>query len=163
MSQPVEGSELRRVAGHFPTGVSVVTATAADGRPCGLTVNSFTSVSLEPPLVLVCISTAARAHVCIEARRAFGVNVLSEGQEAIARAFASTVEDKFGQLEHHPSPAGHPLFAGIHAWLDCEVVEHGHGGVTHTIFIARVTGLGVGSGRPLVFHAGRYTKLATER
>lgn len=161
MTGDVPGLELRRVAGHFPTGVTVVTTTDA-GRPCGITVNSFASVSLEPPLVLVSISRAARAYACIEASGRFAVNVLAEGQERLARIFASTSEGKFEGLTFSPSPSGNPLLAGIHAWLDCDVVERHPGGRTHTIYVARVGRLATGSGRPLVFYAGAYTRLEAD-
>jgi flavin reductase (DIM6/NTAB) family NADH-FMN oxidoreductase RutF len=153
----VDGSDLRRVAGAFATGVTVVTARHA-GAPCGLTVNSFASVSLEPPLVLVCISRAARAQGCIEASGGFAVNVLAADQEPIARLFASLEEDKFAAVEHRPSPRGNPLIAGACAWLDCEIVAS-HPGGTHTIHVGRVTALESTSRPPLVFHRGRYALL----
>ncbi len=156
----VDPNELRRVAGRFPTGVAVVTTTH-DGRPCGLTVNSFASVSLDPPLVLVCVSQAARAFACIDAESRFTVNVLAEGQDAVARLFASTASDKFEQLGYRPSSRGDPVIDGVHAWLDCEVVARHPGGRTHTIYVALVTALADGMGRPLVFHGGRYGGLAT--
>ncbi len=156
----VDAADLRRVAGRFPTGVALVT-TLHDGRPCGLTVNSFASVSLDPPLVLVCVSQAARAFECIDSQGHFTVNVLAEGQDALARLFASTVSDKFADLAYRPSVRGDPIIDGVHAWLDCEVVARHAGGRTHTIYVARVTALAEGGGRPLVFHAGRYGGLAT--
>ncbi|OGO71968.1 MAG: hypothetical protein A3H36_08420 [Chloroflexi bacterium RIFCSPLOWO2_02_FULL_71_16] len=154
---PVAAGDLRRVAGRFPTGVTVVTATAA-GRPCGLTVSSFTSVSLEPPLVLVCIARTARAYACFEAAQKFAVNVLADDQEAVARLFASLSEDKFRGLAYRPSPAGHPLLEGVHAWLDCETAARYEAG-THTVYLARVTDLGAGSGRPLLFYRSAYARL----
>lgn len=163
MSASVDGDALRRVAGHFPTGVTIVTTTH-EGRPCGLTANSFTSVSLDPPLVLVCLSRGARAFACIEATGRFAVNVLAEGQEELARVFASTATDKFRAFEHTTSPGGAPLFRGVHAWLDCQTIARHPGGRTHTIHVARVTALATGPGSPLVFHAGTYTRLtATTR
>lgn len=158
MTEPVGGRALRRAAGRFPTGVAVVT-TSRDGVPCGLTVNSFASVSLDPPLVLVCLSRAARAYRCVEATGRFAVNVLADGQEAVARVFSSTSEDKFRRLAHRSSPHGNPILDGVHAWLDCEVVARHGGGRTHTIYVARVLALAAGVGRPLVFHGGRYTSL----
>lgn len=151
--------ELRRVVGRFATGVALVTTTHA-GRPCGLTVNSFASVSLDPPLVLVCVSRAARAYACLDAEARFVVNVLAEGQEDVARLFASTATDKFGSLGHRPSPRGDPIVDGVHAWLECDVVARHEGGRTHTIYVARVTALGTGAARPLVFHGSAYTALA---
>lgn len=154
----VEGADLRRVAGRFPTGVTVVTTTHG-GRPCGLTVNSFASVSLDPPLVLVCVSHAARAFKCIDAEGRFTVNVLAEGQDRVARLFASTVADKFASLSYRRSPAGDPILDGVHAWMDCEVVARHPGGRTHTVYVGRVTALAAGTGRPLVFYTGKYTGL----
>ncbi len=122
--------------------------------------NSFTSVSLDPPLVLVCVSRAARAFGCIEATGRFAVNVLGEGQESVARLFASLAETKFAGLAHRSSPAGNPILDGVSAWLDCEVVARHDGGRTHTIYVGRVTAHDAPGGRPLVFHAGRYTRLA---
>ncbi len=154
----VDAASLRRVAGHFTTGVTVV-ATTHQGRPCGMTVNSFVSVSLDPPLVLVCLAHSARAFSCVDAEGRFAVNVLAEGQEDVARLFASRSEDKFAEVEHHLSPHGSPILEGAHAWLDCEVVARYPGGRTHTIYVARVVGLAAGRGRPLVFHAGQYRSL----
>lgn len=154
----VDARALRRVAGHFPTGVTVVTATH-EGRPCGLTVNSFTSVSLEPPLVLVCLARSARAYACVDAEGRFAVNILAQGQEEIARVFASNSEDKFSEVAYRLSPHGSPIIDGVHAWLDCEVVARQPGGRTHVIYVARVGALAAGRGRPLVFHAGRYRAL----
>jgi len=158
----LEGPDLRRIAGHFPTGVAVVTAHRA-GAPCGLTVNSFTTVSLEPPLILVCIARHARAHACMAEARRFAVNVLAEDQEDLARLFASLAEDKFAGLAYSLSPGGAPLLQGSHAWLDCEEVGRHDGGRTHDIVVGRVTAGAAGRGRPLAFYASRYARLATSR
>lgn len=154
----VDGAALRRAAGAFATGVTVVTA-AHGSVACGLTVNSFASLSLDPPLVLVCVSRRARAHGCIEAAGGFAVNVLAEDQERLARLFASLEEDKFGGVEHRPSPRGHPLLAGGCAWMECETVAR-HPGGTHTIHVGRVTALETTARRPLLFHRGTYARLA---
>lgn len=153
----VDGAELRRVAGAFATGVTVVAA-RHEGLPCGLTVNSFASVSLDPPLVLVCLSRAARAYRCIRSAGGFAVNVLADDQEHLARLFASLDDDKFAAVEHRPSPRGHPLIAGACAWLECEIVAS-HDGGTHTIHVGRVTAMETTSRAPLVFHRGRYARL----
>lgn len=161
MSGDLPGAELRRVAGRYPTGVAVV-ATLHDGRPCGLTVNSVTSVSLDPPLVLVAVSRSARAYACFEASGRFAVNVLAEHQEALARLFASREQDKFAGVSYTTSPHGQPILDGVCAWLDCEVAERHEGGRTHTIFVARVVAMGEGPGAsPLVFHNARYTRLVS--
>lgn len=154
-------ASLRRVLGRFATGVTVVT-TVAGGKPCGITVNSFTSVSLEPPLVLVAIARSARAYECLLRSRRFAVNVLSDTQEALARLFASLAEDKFGRLTYRLSPGGQPLLRGIHAWLDCAVVDTREGGSTHTLFVAKVESLGSGRGKPLLYHRRRYARISAE-
>lgn len=136
-----------------------VVTTTHQGRPCGLTVNSFASVSLDPPLVLVCVSRAARAYACLEATGRFTVNVLAEGQERVARLFASLADDKFRDLAYRPSPHGDPLIDGVHAWMDCAVVDRHPGGRTHTVYIASVVGLGTGEGRPLIFYNAAYVGL----
>lgn len=156
----VDGPTLRRIAGNFPTGVTVVTA-VHDGRPCGLTVNSFASVSLDPPLILVCISRRSRAYRCLEAAGRFAVNVLADDQEGLARLFASLAEEKFAGLSYRRSPGGSPILDGVHAWLDCEVTERHPGGNTHTIFVARVTTLEAASGSPLAFYRGSYRPLGS--
>jgi 3-hydroxy-9,10-secoandrosta-1,3,5(10)-triene-9,17-dione monooxygenase reductase component len=158
----IDPGTLRKVAGRFATGVTVVTA-VHNGKPCGITVNSFTSVSLEPPLVLIAVAKKARAYACLEATGRFAVNVLSDAQEGIARLFASLAEDKFAGLRYRSSPGGQPLLAGIHAWLDCEITERHPGGRTHTVFTARVTAIGAGRGRPLLFHRRAYRRIGAYR
>lgn len=158
MSQ-VDPLALRRIAGRFATGVSVVTTVHRDTL-CGITVNSFTTVSLRPPLVLIAISKKARAHTCLEGSGRCAVNVLAEGQEHIARLFASLAEDKFAGLRYRLSPGGQPLLTGTHAWLECEVVARRGGGRTHTLYTASVTAVGAGRGRPLIFHRRAYASLA---
>ena len=160
MTIPVDGPALRRIFSHYPTGVTIVTTTH-EGQPCGLTVNSFTSVSLEPPLILICLARHARAHRCVEVTHHFAVNILTAGQEALARLFATKVEDKFRGLSYRPSPGGDPILDGVHGWLDCEVVATHPGGNTHTIYVALVTAMDVGAGAPLVFHHGAYTRLGS--
>lgn len=157
---PVDPLELRQVSGHFATGVTIVTA-SRDGKPCGLTVNSFTSLSLDPPLVLVCVNRTARSYPCLEAAGQFAVNVLAQGQEELSRRFASQEEGKFSGLSFHAGAAtGAPILDGVHAWLECRVLERFPGGNTHTVLIGSVEALGAGAGEPLLFYGGRYAALA---
>lgn len=152
---------FRDAAGHYPTGVAIVAA-RHEGRPCGLTVNSFATVSLDPPLVLVCLAKAARSYGCIEAAGTFALSVLAEGQEDLARLFSSDAEDKFRGLAISDSPSGNPIVGGAHAWLEGEVVGRQPGGRTHTILLARVTAAGTApAGAPLVFYRGSFVRLAT--
>lgn len=148
--------ELRRVLGHFATGVSVVT-TSFRGEPHGLTVNSFTSLSLEPPQLIVCLKRGNRSYHAFEAATHFAVNVLAEGQVDLARLFASTREEKFRGVEHAPGAAsGAPLLALAHAWLECEVSERIAAPGTHEIVIGRLLGYSLGDAPPLVFHRASY-------
>ena len=152
--------ELRRVAGYFATGVAVVTS-ERDRAPCGLTVNSFTSLSLDPPLVLVCFDRGARSLPCVDVAGRFAVNVLAEGQEDLSRLFASKEEQKFTTVRTRPGATGLPLLVGAHAYLECTVTER-HDGGDHVIFIGRVDAVSAGEGRPLLFYRGRYDGLRGE-
>ena len=151
--------ELRRVLGHFATGVNVVT-TSVGGEPHGLTVNSFASLSLDPPQVIVCLKRGNRSYPAFEEATHFAVNVLAEGQLELARLFASTRDGKFAAVEHLPGGAsGAPLLARAHAWLECEVSQRFAVPGTHTIVVGRLLGYSLGEAPPLVFHRGRYHRL----
>ena len=154
----VDPAELRRVGGHFATGVTVVTADHA-GTTCGLTVNAFMTVSLEPPLVLVSIGTASRSLACLEASERFGVSVLGEEQEQIARIFAGKDDDKLARVAGRRGATGVPLVDGAIAWLECRTERRTAAG-DHVLFLAAVEALGARAGRPLLFYRGRYTRLA---
>ena len=153
----VDPAELRRVGGHFATGVTVVTADHG-GVTCGLTVNAFITVSLEPPLVLVSIGTASRSLGCLEASSRFGVSVLGEEQEEIARIFAGKDDDKLARVAGRRGPTGAPLIDGAIAWLECRIEQRIEAG-DHVLFLAAVEGLGARAGRPLLFYRGRYARL----
>lgn len=159
----IDPLQLRRVSGHFVTGVAVITA-AYRGRPCGLTVNAFGSLSLDPPQVLVCVNRRSRSYPCLEAATGFAVNVLATEQEELARRFASLDEDKFRGVGYRPGAAsGAPLLAGAHAFIECRTAERYAPAGTHAIFIGEVLALGTTEAEPLVFYRGSYTRLAPER
>jgi flavin reductase (DIM6/NTAB) family NADH-FMN oxidoreductase RutF len=153
----IDTSEFRRVLGHFPTGVSIVTTRQADGRPCGLTVNAFASVSLDPTLVLVCVEKASDSHGCIHASGVYAVNVLEEGKgEALSRRFATWgVEDKFRGVAFHEAKTGAPVLEAALAWVDCRVTETLPVG-DHTVFVGEVLEADAREGRPLVYYRGGY-------
>ncbi len=153
----MDPGEFRRVMGHFPTGVTVVTTRLADGRACGLTVNAFCSVSLEPPLVLVCVEHGADSHTCISAAGYFGVNVLgAEGGESISRRFATFgVDDKFAGIAHSEASTGAPILHDALAWADCRVRATYPGG-DHTIFLGEVVAGDARDATPLVYYRGGY-------
>ncbi|MDP8987892.1 MAG: flavin reductase family protein [Actinomycetota bacterium] len=146
---------LRQVLGRFPTGVVVVTA--SDGAvPVGLSVSSFTSVSLHPPLVAFCADRRSRSWAGIRRSGTFCVNVLAEDQEALSRLFATRGAEKFRGVGWSPAPSGSPRLEGVLAWLDCRI-EAVHDGGDHEICVGRVDELGVERGDgPLVFYRGGY-------
>ena len=147
-------ASLRSVMACFPTGVTVVAARDASGDPLGLTVNSFTSVSLEPPLVLVCIGHGSSSHDPIVEAGAFTVSVLAATQVDVALRFASRPsEGRFEEVGWRPAPSGHPVIEGAAAWLDCvmdEIITAGD----HSILLGRTLASGIGEGPALVFHRG---------
>ena len=150
----IEEREFRDVMRRFPTGVTIVTTRGVDGAPTGLTVSAFTSVSLEPILVLVCVHRGAASHHHILRRGSFAVNILAEGQADLAIRFSSGVpEDRFSGLEHDPSPLGNPLIPNSLAWLDCRVTGVFPGG-DHSLILGEVLGSGARKATPLLFHEG---------
>jgi flavin reductase (DIM6/NTAB) family NADH-FMN oxidoreductase RutF len=153
-------NDLRRTAGAFATGVTVVTARGPDG-PAGLTTNAFASLSLDPPLVLVCFDNASRTLPVVRASGRFAVNVLRAGQEALAATFASKLvqADKFAAVTHSEDH-GVPVLDDAHAlaWIVCRVRELVPGG-DHTIGVGEVEAMAAGEGDPLVFWGGAYRRL----
>jgi flavin reductase (DIM6/NTAB) family NADH-FMN oxidoreductase RutF len=138
----------------FPTGVTVVAARGASGEPIGLTVNSFTSVSLEPPLVLICIARGSSSHDPIIASQGFTVSVLSAGQADVAQRFATRPsEGRFDDVALGAAPSGHPIIGGAAAWLDCTIDEVIVAG-DHSILLGRTRACGAGDEPALVFHRG---------
>ena len=153
----VSGLELRRVIGAFATGVAVIT-TESDGQPQGMTVNSLTSVSLDPPLLLVCLTRGARTTAALLQRGAFVVNVLSTRQEDVANRFARRGEDHFAGLPTVRNARGLPVIPKALATLDCAVEAVQPGG-DHEIVVGRVLGCERDERTPLVFFSGRYFEL----
>lgn len=151
---------FREVTGHFATGVTVVASRRADGSPCGMTANSFASVSLDPLLVLVCLDRSAASHDCVVEGGAFAVSVLEAGAESVARRFSrGKREDRFEELAIRREVTGSPILEGALAWLDCRV-HAVHPGGDHSIVVGRVVGSGARTGEPLVFFRGRYRRIA---
>lgn len=154
------GEELsfRQVMGVFPTGVAVVAARGADGVLCGMTVNSFTSVSLDPPLVLVCIDRGASTHDCLVGAPGFTVSILAEHQTEMATRFAFGPADaRFRDEEWESGDALVPV--GAAAWVACDA-EAVHEGGDHSILVGRVRSVGTGAGEALVFYRGRYATVS---
>ena len=153
---------LRQVMAQFATGVTVLTA---GGEAChGMTANAFTSVSLEPPLVLCCVSKAARMHTAIVTAGSFAVNILSADQRELSKYFADWKRPdgvaQFDAVGWTPGQkTGAPLLSGALAWLECELAEV-YGGGDHSIFLGRVVTSSRGSGDDaLVFYSGTYHEI----
>jgi flavin reductase (DIM6/NTAB) family NADH-FMN oxidoreductase RutF len=155
---PVTAAEFRRALRHFPAGVTVVTTRDAAGRPCGLTLSAFTSVSLDPPLVLVCIDHAATHYRAFTEAGWFAVNVLGKSQAHLSRHFATTSADKFAGVAFNRGPAGLPILEDVVAALECRVI-HQYAGGDHTIFVGQVETASVSGGSPLLYFAGGYHHL----
>ena len=154
----IEKNELRRVMGHFATGVTVITSIRSSGEMHGLTANAFTSVSLIPPLLLVCIDKKAESYPCFDESKIFTVNVLSSDQEALSRRFAVTGGDKFEGVSYKVGANGAPILDGALAFLECKVTEKIDGG-DHTIYVGEIEQAETKEGKPLLFFRGGYREL----
>jgi flavin reductase (DIM6/NTAB) family NADH-FMN oxidoreductase RutF len=153
-------SELfRHACGSFPTGVAIATVTDSRGAPHGLTVSSFTSLSLEPPLVLICLGHAVTIIDCFRAAEHFGLSVLAENQQSISERFARRGQNRFTGVPWHSGEFDVPLIDGALAAIECSVHERISAG-DHDILIGRMLRAHVSEGRPLVHWAGNYRKLA---
>lgn len=160
MSLVTDGASFRRILGHYPTGVCAITAVQQDQTPAAMIVGSFTSVSLEPPLVAFFPDKASTSWPKIEACGGFCVNVLAVDQEALCRSLASKDPDKFNGVPHHFSPRGAPILDGALAWIDCSL-HAVHEAGDHYIAIGKVHSLDIHHpGTPLLFHRGSYGKVA---
>ncbi len=151
-----EDQHFRHVLGNYPTGVTVITAVAADGAPAGMAVGSFTSVSLHPPLVAFLPDKSSTSFPRIRTATSFCVNVLAADQESVCRAFATRGGDKFAGIEWEATKSGAPRIDGVAAWIDCDfesVTEAGD----HYLVIGKVIDLdSPGDRLPLVFFRGGY-------
>ncbi|MFJ6667754.1 flavin reductase family protein [Streptomyces sp. NPDC091383] len=161
---PVDQAEFRRVLGTFASGVTVITAPAAEGErgPAGFACQSFSSLSLDPPLVCFMVARTSTTWPRIARAGVFCVNVLGAGQAELCRAFAVRGADKFAGVPHTPAPrTGSPRLLGAAAWIDC-TVHAVHPGGDHLIVTGRVDALGTTEDppAPLLFHRGRFGRLA---
>ena len=140
---------------HFPTGVTVVTS-MREGEPRGVTVSAFASVSVDPPLVLICINREARSYLYISSSKVFCVNILAGDQRHLAERFAGRLrEHQFDGVEYDVDVTGAAVLRGTVAHLDCEVAEEHHAG-SHSIFIGKVLSAKSRSGSPLGYYDGKF-------
>ena len=160
---PVEADALRQVMAHYASGVTVVTALHSEGFH-GMTATAFCSVSLEPPLVLVCIDNLSVTQSYVAEAGSFGISILSRGQAFLADRFAGRaplVDPQFDGVPYHREATGVPLLDGALAWLDCRVVSAFDAG-DHTIFVGQVEAAGSSTvGEPLVFFRSAFPRLGT--
>ena len=159
MAEPaIETRTFRETMGRFATGVTVVTV-AHGGKTRGMTANSFTSLSLDPPLLLICVDHRASMHAIFEEAEAFAVNVLAHDQKTLSQFFASPGEKEgpMGGQPFHEGPTGSPILDGVMAWMDCRIEQQYDGG-DHTIVVGRIQEMRVErpDASPLVFFGGKY-------
>jgi flavin reductase (DIM6/NTAB) family NADH-FMN oxidoreductase RutF len=161
----VTREQFRNAMGCFATGITVITVAQDDGEIHGMTANSFTSVSLDPLLVLVCVDHRARTHAHLQARQRFGINILANDQRAISEYYASLVD-----THQHPETAGArfdrtshgtPVLHGVLAYLECRLHSTQVAG-DHTIFVAKVEEVVMGKGKPLLYFRGQYKQLGDD-
>lgn len=160
MTAPIDPRALRTAFGSFLTGVTVVTATTAEGRPIGFTANSFASVSLDPALLLVCLAKRSANYAALTGAAGFAVNILAEDQEAVSNTFARPADDRFAAVGWRAGPHGAPLLDGAAAWFDCamhEIVDAGD----HAILIGAIKAFDDAGSNGLGYARGAYVKPGT--
>jgi 3-hydroxy-9,10-secoandrosta-1,3,5(10)-triene-9,17-dione monooxygenase reductase component len=155
---PLTSEEFKHACGRFATGITIATVADAQGTPHGLTVNSFTSVSLNPPLVSICLGHAVSLIEVFRSTSYFGINVLAENQRAVSEGFARRGQDRFDGVEWEPGRNGVPLIAGVLAAMECRTVKRIRAG-DHDIFLAQMVTARVVEGKPLVYFASGYRQL----
>ena len=156
----IDPQRFRSVLGHFPSGVAAITSLDGRGGPVGMAVSSFTSVSLDPPLVAFLPGKTSSTFPVIAERGTFCVNVLADGQEAVCRALAAPGGDKFDGVGWRPGPHGDPVLDGVVAWIGC-TIETVHDAGDHRIVVGRVGDLATGpAAKPLLFFRSQYSHFA---
>ncbi|MGO9450027.1 MAG: flavin reductase family protein [Candidatus Binataceae bacterium] len=155
---PIEKNELRRVMGHFATGVTVITTFRKSGEIHGLTANAFTSVSLVPPLLLICVDKKAESYACFDETKVFTVNILASDQEDLSRRFAISGGQKFEGVSYRSGANGAPILAGTVGYIECKVTA-AHDGGDHTIYVGEIEQAETRDTKPLLFFRGGYREL----
>ncbi|MFF4450643.1 flavin reductase family protein [Streptomyces sp. NPDC001502] len=160
---PVSPAEFRAVLGNFASGVTVITAPPGEDEegPAGFACQSFASLSLDPPLVTFMVARTSTTWPRIARAGVFCVNILGAAQGELCRSFAVSGADKFAGVTHTPAPVtGSPQLDAVPAWIDCRI-QAVHTGGDHLIVVGRVVAMGAaGEGEPLLFHKGRFGRLA---
>ena len=150
--------EFRQILGTFATGVTVVTACSKTGELAGLTINSFTSVSLDPPLILWCLANSSDNLELFQTTKRFAVNILAADQKDISLHFAKRQKDKFDYLPYRTGLDGNPLLENCVSWLQCRTVAQYVAG-DHTVFIGEVEQIESSGKDALLYHQGEYTTI----
>lgn len=154
----IEKQEFKQILGSFAAGVTIITTTASDGTRYGLTATAFTSVSLEPPLILVCVDKRSESHAALLSAGKFAVSFLSAEQQDLSNRFAKSGGDKFAGLAVQTGTSGVPYLEGVVAWLDCATWQTVDAG-DHTIFIGLVEAGSTAAVEPLLYFRGGYRRL----
>jgi flavin reductase (DIM6/NTAB) family NADH-FMN oxidoreductase RutF len=155
---PIDPDLFRSVLGRFATGVTIVTARGEDSRDHGMTVSAFASLSLEPPLILVCVAHDATMAPVIETCTDFVVNILSDGQEALSRRFSSKLDDRFAGIGFTRGERDVVILDDVQAWMECRIVSR-HIEGDHTIVVGAVDRAGARDAKPLLYYRGGYAQL----
>ncbi len=154
----IDTDDFRSLLGRFASGVTVVTTVDAEGHDYGMTVSAFSSVSLDPPLVLTCIAKDASVYAAFEAAPNFVINVLAEGQEALSRRFAGPIWDRFAGIGYSRAENGAAILSDVLAWLEARVIAR-HDAGDHLILVAQVERGELNEHRPLLYYRGGYARL----
>ena len=154
----LDSKEIRNVMGHFATGVTVITTKDKAGVPAGLTANAFTSLSLNPPMVVICVDKTVQCYACFQESKIFVVNVLNEEQEELSRRFATKGIEKFEGISWRLGELGVPLLDDALGYIECRIVNSFEGG-DHTIYLGAIVNVTAQGERPLLFFKGKYYRL----
>lgn len=154
----ITNDEFKAALGRFASGVTVVTTKDADGNLHGLTVSAFSSVSMSPPLILVCILKRTGSYSSFEESKAFIINILDKSQQDISNHFASHLDDKFSGQNYELNGKGLPVLCDCLVNLEC-VLKYSYDGGDHTIFVGEIEKVSVNEGNPLVYWKGGYRNL----
>lgn len=154
----ITNEEFRAALGNFASGVTVVTTKDADGNLHGLTVSAFSSVSMNPPLILICIQKSTHSYHAFEESKSFVVNILSDSQKEISNQFAFKHEDKFSGIDYKIGVLNIPVLDNCLVNLEC-TLKHSYDGGDHTIFVGQIENAVVNEKNPLVYWKGNYRDL----
>ncbi len=155
---PIDGDLFRSVLGRFASGITVITTHDAEGRDHGMTASAFSSLSLDPPLILVCIANDATMAPVMSTAETFAVNILADSQEPLSRRFAGIVDDRFVGIGFSRGQLGDVLLDDVLAWMQCRVVAR-HPAGDHLIVVGEVELADARDARPLLYYRGGYAQL----